>query len=230
MKKFISLAVCLLTFVISSQPVEATMYPANHNRVHTRYRNAGERIAVRAADRILDKVLGPSESHHPHHERNINANVHGNFNVEPNVFHPGMKPVTIQIMPISGYRQEGYTGNLDVGEAIASDLGQLGISTISYMQAANEAGNNALNIPEEDKDSYFTGYMLENYPVQISASITDYNPRTVAMSIKAEDMRLKKNVLTYTGSVTVGEMNEREKEKALKLVLNDFMVNMNNNI
>lgn len=200
-KRMVLLGLCVGLFA-SSFGVEARAYPANHNNVY--YRNAKERILVKVADRVIDKVFD-------HYDENgkakpFHASVRSNISVFAN--YPFMRPQTITVTEeiSDGYRRDPYTGSIDIGNVLAKRLSELGMKCIIKAPAEKD-------VPAA---------------LELRYSVTHYGPRNVSLWIIAKDTSAEQDIMEYSGTVTSSDMDEGQKLQAVQAIVVDFKNNYAN--
>lgn len=195
LKKILVSGVCL-GLLLGPVCTEARSYPAERNERY--YRNSRERILVKVADRVIDKVFDHYDEDGK--EKSFKATVRNNMSVYAD--YPFMKPQTVAVteeIP-EGYRRDSYTGILDVGSLLAKKMSEIGMK--SFVKAP------------ADK--------TVKSPVELRYSVDNYNTRHVSLTIVARDTSTEQDIMEYNGYVSSSDMDDGQMAKALQAIVADF--------
>ena len=222
LKKMFILATCLIAF-LPVFSVEARDSDYGHIRGKTFYRNAGERVVSQTVDRVLDKVLGPTEKKRD--EQSFRAVVQSNMNVDAPYSILSLNEILVRVVYSSGYRADTYTGNTNITKEISEGLSQFAVHCISYEDAVAEARNKAIeaNVRPDEVNDYVEKYLTGKFPAELVAEVRDYNFRNVSMNMSMYDGRQNFKVMSYNGSVSVSNMSETDKDVAIRAIIRNFV-------
>ena len=186
-------------------------------RVQVRYRNAAERIADKYVDKVLDKVFGTTPQ-----EKEFIPVVRGNLYV---VQYPREKVVKVLLDKdiAKGYRDDEYTGSIDILREVGKGLSNVGVQPVMYDKARQEAQNalQKANIPWNDVDE--NEYIHTYYPYSVIVKVTDYNGETVGCAFTMRKTDGSEEIFVYNGYVMGNNMGESDKNLAVQAIVDDFM-------
>lgn len=188
----------------SSRDSGSLIIPRKNNTV-TVYRNAGDYVIDRVADKVIDKVFGEE---HQHGDRDFAASV--SRSIWTDGFFPlqNVRKVVIKSELPSGYRADSYTGGIMLDSETAQRLKNLGIDAVTYGIAVEQYGEPSVS---------------REFPVTLTVGLKDWNKHSVSMGFSMTDNNRNAEFFNYNGFVSASEMSETEKDKAVVAIIDDFI-------
>lgn len=188
----------------TSRDSDSLIIPRKRETI-TVYRNAGDYVIDRVADKVIDKVFGEE---HQHSERDFSASVSRSIWSDGSFPLRNVHKVVIKSEMPSGYRADSYSGGIMLDSETAQRLHNLGIEAVTYEIAVERYGEPSVS---------------REFPVTLTVGLKDCNKNSVSMGFSMTDNNRNAEFFNYNGFVSASEMSDTEKDKAIVAIIDDFI-------